>query len=890
MRQTTIVLAGIAMAALTAVPGCAYFRGGRRRPMSPYFAKLQTNRVESNPLVLWQHLGPGMSGYVEHLWINNGDPNAMYNTLDMGNGHVTLNRGDFWTSYRDSDGTGKEMAGITGMAFSHQDPDFGIAIGKNMTWRTTDRGRSWSALVDTHPEPGDSRMHSVIAVDPSNDSNWYIGAGQSWNIKGNHHTKNGIVNRGNWSSGFVMVSRDRGQSWAEVSVPFPADASFSSIIVDPRDPNIVYAACQHGVYRSTDGGANWGKVPGKGLPYNQPRDMDSYYNADTGEFLLTIVEITHYDIVGKDIVTTGGVYRSGDGGDTWDNLTGDLAIDLTQVTSWLYRDKFRRAVLWWQEMDQSIKHDEFFARYNLPARTFSQFHELAVDPTDKDRIYLVHNFKHDYSFPPGNIWMTGNGGRTWYAAAREGPYWIEEQDKAYWRSRAIQPPGMNATLAHVDHEHRAFDNTQSGPRFVKCNRLGEVYTCFAQQMMRSTDHGRTWVQIDDDETGPGSGHWVGRGNSNLPGETLCVDTRTPGTYLFGSGEHGLWRNTNDGDLVYPGAIAVEQLTGQSKERYDTLSVSAIAVHPHDTNKIYTLQFRQGNRGALRYSADNGKTWETLSTPVEFPKGSSEIIRQHSLLINHENPDNIYFCVPFTEWRSFAPGQWLRNGPTFDGHGIYKSTDGGKTWRMAMAGIPAGKSVFYMALDPADPRTIYAALNETHTGAAGGLYRTTTSGADWNAVPIPSGIRSVNDIVIHKATGDLLIACGSAKGGGADGGAYISRDGGSSWTLMFDMPYVKNFDACQANADVMVVNVGQDAEIGNLNPGCYVTIDGGTAWHKINRRHGQPGRVRGLRTDPHDENIIWSCFNGTGFFRADISPLRTGIPKPFYWDDITRERR
>ena len=58
----------------------------------------------------------------------------------------------------------------------------------------------------------------------------------------------------------------------------------------------------------------------------------------------------------------------------------------------------------------------------------------------------------------------------------------------------------------------------TGPRFVEVNTLGHIYTAFAQQVMRSTDNGATWKQVDDDETSPGSGNWVGRGNSNLPGE------------------------------------------------------------------------------------------------------------------------------------------------------------------------------------------------------------------------------------------------------------------------------------------------------------------------------------------------------------------------------------
>jgi len=94
-----------------------------------YFANLKSTIVTSSPLVQWQQFGPGMSGYIDKFWINNGDPNAMYTQLDMGNGHVTLNRGEFWRTYKENDGNGLP-AGITGIEFSYQNPDFGLLMAK----------------------------------------------------------------------------------------------------------------------------------------------------------------------------------------------------------------------------------------------------------------------------------------------------------------------------------------------------------------------------------------------------------------------------------------------------------------------------------------------------------------------------------------------------------------------------------------------------------------------------------------------------------------------------------------------------------------------------------------------------------------------------------------
>lgn len=618
--------------------------------------------------------------------------------------------------------------------------------------------------------------------------------------------------------------------------------------------------------------------------------MTYFYDADAhhgaGEFLLYIVEITHYDVVenegGNDIVTTGGVFRSGDGGDTWENLTGDLAIDMTQVTSYGYRMKFKRAVAGWLETDRALANKQVENDYNYPSSTFSQFHMIAVDPTHNDRVYLTHNPKADYSFRPGNIWMTDNGGKNWYVAAREGAYWIQEENKTYWESRAVQPLGANVKLAHVDREHRETLDINTGPRFLRVNQRGEIYTAFAQQVVRSTDNGVSWNQVDDDETAPGSGHWVGRGNSNLPGETMNLETGTPDIYLWGTGEHGVWRNTTDGDLVYPGAMAVEQLTGQSIANTDPRSISSIAVDPRNPDRIFTLQFRQHHRGELRGSEDGGATWRTIGTPLPTHLD----IRPQSLVIDHENADRMYFTVPLSTWSPYGGnGGFKPNQPRFSDYGIYQSTDGGQTWHQSNPGIPADASVLKLCMDPNDSQTLYAASNQSHKDVAGGLYKTVDGGAHWNALSLPQGVSSVNDVTMHAASGDRYIACGNQEADGSVGGAYVSRNDGKKWTLIFDMPYVRGVDACAANDDVIAVITGNDDEINELNPGSYVTIDGAASWHKINLRHGQPEKISELKCDPYDDSILWCCLSGTGFWRADISALKTGIVQPFYWDTL-----
>ncbi len=844
-----------------------YFEANAEPSSELWFANLRSNRVESDPSVQWQHLGPGMSGYCDMYWIHDTDPNAMFMALDMGNTHGTWNRGKKWSTIKDCEGGGITNS-IQHIEFSHQDPDYGLALTKEGVFVSTNRGRSWNFLVDV--DLTNSEKYSYLTVDPSNDNVWYAGAGQNWVVKDTHRNVNGMVYTfRNHAFGHIIKSTNKGQTWTKIFSIFPADMDVSKIIVDPRDSNTVYLACQYGVYRSTNAGIDWSMPAGNGLPYNKPRDMVSYYNESTGEFLLYLLEQTHYTPAGSSITTTGGVYRSADGGDNWTNITGNLAIDLDEVGIWGTREKYYRAIAFWLD----ITIDQAKANYPvIPISTFSVFNRIAVNPNNKDEIYLSHNYKHDYSFPPGDIWKTEDGGQNWFVCARKGEYWKSHTNASYWQARGT-PLGENMTFSHVANVVHNYNDTSQAPRFVKTDSEGYVYSIVIQQTLRSTDNGATWVQIDDDETALGSGHWVGRGGSNLPGESICVNTGTPGTYLFGSGEHGLWRNTDDGDLVYPAAIAVEQLAGQSKDApSDALSIATIAVHPNDPDIIYTLQFRQRQRGNLMRSDDGGVSWQALSNPIPFP-GSNDVIKQYSLLIDPDNTDTIYFCVPRSVICYWCSTKWIHNysgSGTFTDFGVYKSTDGGYNWSIVNNGLPADCSVHRLVFDPDNSQTLYAALNRTETGTLGGLYKTTNGGANWSVVSsFPSNINSVNHITINPTNGYIYAACGWYQEAVNNGGVWVSADDGATWEKIFFMPWVMKASASPVNPETIAVSIGNANQIGRLNPGMYISQDGGVTWGKYNTNLGQPERINEMHVDPFDENIVWLAQAGTGWYKGRI---------------------
>lgn len=834
----------------------------------PYFQDLQSKKMPPSPYIRWTNFGPAMSGYVDEYFLHPTDPNSMYMSLDMGNSYYSHDNGQSWITTKDWDHDGENYR-PTWMDFSRQDPDFGFAIDeKGNLLKTTDRGTTFSV---THSF---GKKHSVITVDPNNDNNWYVGAGQFWRVKFIHRSLSNLhgTQYRNTYYGYIYVSKDKGATWTKITDNFDPNLDVAKIFVDPENSNIVYAYTNYGFYKSDDGGYHW-SLQGEGLPYNQPRDGDYYYDPSTGRFILYLLEQTHYEDDGNgSVITYGGVYKSEDRGASWVSITGNLAIDLTQLRDYQVEDRYYRAIAYWFDIDKTTAQSRF---PTLPKSVYTVFNRLVVSKKDPDVIFLSHNLKHDYAFGPGDIWRTKDGGANWTVCGRTGVYWVNRRHQAYWESRN-NPLGMNMKYAHLDHEMRTND-VMAGTRMLLSRIDGDIICGHEQQMFRSKDNGDTWQQIDDDETAPGSGYWVGRGGSNLPGENIITETGMS-RYLFCSGEHGLWISAPDGSKVKQYGVAVEQLTGQSKEIYDATSITTAAVHPADTNKIYIMMFRQSHRGYLRRSVDCGQTWENISYPVQSTASlspESNKILQVDLMFDKQNPDIMFFCVPFGREVSWTSTLWERNGAAdFNDFGVYRSKDGGFTWNMANAGLPAYSSVYRLAMDPQDSKIMYAALNKINfSGTAtanGGLYKTINGADSWEKVNIPTEIEGVNHVFVDRNNGYIYISAGEYRGAIDKGGVWVSKDKGTSWSKIFFMPFVKECYSSNVNPDLIVVNVGRAQKVGNRNPGVYISKDGGSNWTKANYQLGQPARIRALRPDPKDEHILWVALKGSGWYKGIIT--------------------
>lgn len=266
---------------------------------------------------------------------------------------------------------------------------------------------------------------------------------------------------------------------------------------------------------------------------------------------------------------------------------------------------------------------------------------------------------------------------------------------------------------------------------------------------------------------PGN-RWQLQGPTNVGGRILdvVVDPKVPDAVYVGTATGGVWRSTDAGERfhsVWPD--------------YLVQTIGALAIAPDGTLYAGTGEAGPGG-GSLTYggtgvyrSRDGGKTWRYIGL------GESERIGR--IVVDPADPRTVWVAA---------------NGPLFSGggeRGLYKSTDGGDHWTLALKGSTDTAGAVDVALDPGDHTHVYTTMwdrirhpgDRDYTGGGSGVYRSTDGGATWAAIGTPyfgPGVKSVGRLGIAVATGGVVYVLSSTVDG-LTGGFYVSTDGGTTFT-------------------------------------------------------------------------------------------------------------
>ncbi|MGY6649758.1 VPS10 domain-containing protein [Wenyingzhuangia sp. IMCC45574] len=861
---------------------------------SAFFNDLKTKDVASVDTIPWVQFGPGMSGNNKIFYPHPTDSNTHFISPNMGNSYRSTDKGFTYETVMNPDArsykTGhRGPVSYYSLDFSRQDEDFGFSTGsvKGGLYITSNKGKTWTRMESAQAQVGNNYL-SVVSVDPSNDNIWYLGAGRmrhygrvlypQANPKGTYLDPN--------AKGRLWKTTNKGQTWSLSNNGINSNAEFSDVVVDPLDSSIVYAATNYGFYKSTDSGATW-TLKSDGIDHDMIISMDMHFDKDTKQvtlFALSNIIWRAKTTAGGNSVEhdKGGVVKSTDRGETWTSLNGDVHIDLSKFNHDSdVKKSYYQTVAHYFGLNSWI--DAEIAYPVLPTKISTRFNTITVDPNDVNNLYLVNEYSNasDNNFKPGQIWRTKNGGGHWYVAFRNGKNWNNGRDDAYWVTERNNPMGTNITLKYKADWKNRDGYERKGCNYVKFSADGSVlYTQLAKIGLVSYDKGDKWEDIDDeeaDESGSNLDGWVGAGNSNVPGHGFYQSPLWPGRVFCPSGENSLWITNDEGEKVRAGAqgAAVMQLVYNSSGIRQEHSVSAIAVHPTDKNTWFATFFRQAGRGKLYKTTDAGANWfqHGVAIPEPWapaPPGSGDqAVHQVGLMIDKNNPDNMYFCVP----QSSKDIEWV--GDSAQSWGVHKSTDGGVTWGEINNGLPASLDVARITFDPNDTNTLYAAVMDNN----GGLYKSTDKGENWSEVPSTtsiSGTSGVNDIHFD-VNGNAYIAVGYKNVDTDKGGLWVSKDNMVSWTKIFDYPWVNRVEVAKYDSDVILISTLPNAKVDFRNGGTYLSKDGGVTWVKFNKGNGQSERVNDIAIDYTVPGKYYASTRGSGWYMAkEQNPGGTSI--------------
>jgi photosystem II stability/assembly factor-like uncharacterized protein len=251
-------------------------------------------------------------------------------------------------------------------------------------------------------------------------------------------------------------------------------------------------------------------------------------------------------------------------------------------------------------------------------------------------------------------------------------------------------------------------------------------------------------------------------------DDFAVVESNPHIVYVGTATGGVWRTTNDGTTWEP-----------LFDKEPVSTIGAISVAPSDPSIVWVGTGEANNRQSSSWgngvykSTDAGKTWTHL--------GLEETHHIGRIAIHPSNPDVVYVAAEGRLWGASKE------------RGVYKTADGGKTWSLVLF-INEDTGVSDIAMDPQSPDTLYAAAYERRRtvfgfnggGPGGGIYKTTDGGATWKKLTKGLPYAEGGDVgriglSIYRHNPNIVYAVVQH----AKGGTYRSEDKGESWTRMSD---------------------------------------------------------------------------------------------------------
>ncbi|HEY6305940.1 MAG TPA: hypothetical protein VI488_05700 [Candidatus Angelobacter sp.] len=680
------------------------------------------------------------------------------------------------------------VAGIPGKANIYY-----AGAGGGGVFLTQDGGLSWKPIF----EKESTASIGAIALAPSNPNLVWVGTGEK-NIRNDVVTGKG-----------VYFSPDAGATWTFMGLK---DAGqISNIAIDPTNPNIVFVAvlghawgpnADRGVFRTTDGGKTWQKV----LFVDEDTGASSLV-MDPGNPMVLFAgmwRVRRYPWALDSGGTSGGIFRSLDGGNTWKKLTEGLPEEATGRIGLGAAPSNPHHVYALVENKKGTLYDSsdlgdhwrmVSNNHNLAARGF-YFSELLVAPNDENKIYFLSY----------NIMLSEDGGKT---------------------ARAT------SARVHVDH-HTLWIDPENPNRMINGNDGGAYI---------SADAGRTWRYLDnlpieqfysvaqDDDTPynlcgglQDNNGWCGPSNNLSRGGITGFDWYTvtggDGEYAVparGKGVHLVYTDSQNGSIqrlnnetgmssfVRPYLAGVQSMK-PADLTYRFNWTSPIAVSATDPNEVYL----GGN--VLFRSTDGGQHWTSISPDLTRNDKSKQQSSGGPIYLDLSGAETFGCILSISISPADPKTIWVGTDD-----GVAQVTrDGGQHWTNAtatMTNLPQWGRIQQIEASPNDANSAYVAVDfhEVENNKPY-VFKTHDGGKTWTSIaqglPQDDPARVIREDPNHK--GFLVL--------GTDTGLFYSSDDGAHWTaLKSNFPTVPIYD-------IKIIKKTHDLVVATHGRGMFVLDD------------------------------------------------------------------
>jgi photosystem II stability/assembly factor-like uncharacterized protein len=653
---------------------------------------------------------------------------------------------------------------VGGTGVPSQPNVFYIGVNNGGVWKTNDYGRTWWPIFDDAP----TGSIGAIAVAPSNPDVIYVGSGEG-------------LQRPDLSTGDGMYkSIDGGKTWQHLGL---RDAQqIGAIIVDPRDANRLFVAAlghpyganeERGVFLSTDGGKTWTK--------------SLYKDENTGAIALAF-DPTNPQTIYADLWAArqgpwengswqgpnSGLFKSTDGGATWRQLTKGLPTveqELGRIgfsispsdPNRLYAcvDAGRLGGIY-----RSDDAGESWQRTNSERRVWSRgsdFAEVRVDPKNKDIVYSANTSTYKstdggktflaWKGAPGGddyhtVWInpdnpqivllavdqgatiTVNGGQTWSSWYNQPTaqfyHVITDNEFPYWVYGAQQESGSVGTTSRGDNGAISFRDW----RTVAVEEYGYIAP---DPLNPNIIYGGKITRFDK-ATGQVQNiapEAVRSGKYRFLRTAPVIFSPADPHVLFFAG-NVLFKTTNGGhswDIISPDLSSEQPSVPESIGVYRKPELAkqprrgviyTVAPSPKDVNVIWAGT----DDGLIHLTKDGGKNWQKV-TPSEISSWS-----KISLIdAGHFDADTAYAAVNRIRMDDQRPH-------------IYRTHDGGKSWKEIVNGLGDSGPINVVREDPQRKGLLFAGSERT-------VYVSFNDGDDWQSLRLNMAASSIRDLVVHN---------------------------------------------------------------------------------------------------------------------------------------------